>query len=51
MGNNDSWGGDFGKHGDVHGGIPDWFGGKMEMKKGPAGCGASKSCAMNSRVL
>jgi hypothetical protein len=51
MGNNDNWGGDFGKHGDVHGGISHWFGGKMEMKKGPAGCGGFKSRAMNSRVL
>lgn len=51
MDHNDGGGGDFGKHADVHGGIPDGFGERVGCKKGPAGCGAFKSRAMNSRVL
>ena len=51
MGNNDGWGEDFGKHGGVHGVVPDWLEKKVDMKKDPAGCGAFKSYAMNSRVL
>ena len=51
MGDRHGWGGDFGKHGEGHGGIPIGFEEQGGMKKGPASCGAFKSRAMNSRVL
>ena len=51
MGDNSGWGGDFGKHGDGHGGIPTLGLKKMGNEKRPASCGAFKSLAMNSRVL
>ena len=45
MGHNDGGGGDFGKHADVHGGIPDWLGERVGCKKRPRGLrGLQESC-------